>query len=169
LRRPRAAIVVAILLALACFFAAAGCGGDTHDAAPPAADASTITLRARVHRGPWQRTLSLKLVQTSLTAFSVCAVWNTQGSQRFNCSAGTKLPADATLRLEQNPAGHGLKRADSPGWGMVASSEEATLEAALSNAVSGNRQGAVHYRVTLRDPSGKVLAGSNLLTVNWHE
>jgi len=52
---------------------------------------------------------------------------------------------------------------------MVGSSEEATLEAARSNAVSGNRPGTVHYRVTLRDTSGNVLARSNVLTVNWHQ
>jgi hypothetical protein len=113
--------------------------------------------------------MSLKLVQTSLTEFSVCATWNTQPPRRFNCSSGAQLPANTTLRLEQSPAGHGLKRADSPGWGMVGSSEEATLEAALSNAVSGNRPGTVHYRVTLRDSSGRVLARSNVLMVNWHQ
>jgi hypothetical protein len=51
---------------------------------------------------------------------------------------------------------------------MLASSEEPVLEAVLSNTVSGDRPGTVHYRVTLRDPSGKILARSNRFTVTWH-
>jgi hypothetical protein len=168
---PSPRIVVAVIpLAIACFFAAAACGsGTTHEAAAPATTTNAITLQARVHRGPWQRTLTLRLVKTSLTSFSLCAVWKAPPSPTFNCSSHTRLPEGAKLSLEQRPAAHGLKRADSPGWGMVATSEEGALEAALSNAVSGNQLGAVHYRVTLRDASDKILSQSNLFTVRWHE
>lgn len=162
-------VVAAVPVALACVLAFAACGnGAARDAAPSAATVDTIALRARVDRGPWQRTLSLKLVKTSLTEFSLCAVRNKPALQSFNCSPHGPLPAGTVLRLEQNPVGRGLKRSDSPGWGMLASSEESTLEAALSNTVSGNRPGTVHYRVTRRDASGKILARSSLFSVTWH-
>jgi hypothetical protein len=161
--------IAAVSLAVACVLALAACGnGATHDAVSSATSADTIALQGRVHRGPWQPTLSLTLVKTSLTAFSLCAIWNKPAVETFNCGHRAPLPAGTALRLEQSPAGHGLKRADSPGWGMLASSEESVLEAALSNTVSGNRLGTVHYRVTLRDASGKILARSNLFTVTWH-
>ena len=165
---PRAGTATAAaLVALAYVLAFAACGNKwTHHAISSAAT-DTITLRARVHRGPWQRTLSLKLVKTSLTQFSLCAVWKKPASQRFTCRPNAPLPTNTTLRLEQSPVGHGLKLTDSPGWGMIGSSEEATLEAALSNTVSGNRPGNVHYRVTLRDASGRTLDHSNLFTVSW--
>ena len=168
LSRARIAIA-AVPVALACVLGFAACGnGATHGAVSGATTADAITLHGRVHRGPWQPTLSLKLVKTALTEFSVCAVRNERALESFDCQAHGRLPDGTTLRLEQSPVGRGLKRADSPGWGMLGSSEESVLEAALSNTVSGNRLGTVHYRVTLRDTSGKILARSNLFTVTWH-
>jgi hypothetical protein len=72
------------------------------------------------------------------------------------------------MRLEQSPIRQALKRPDSPGWGMLAVSDQAELEAVLSNTVTGNRYGTMHYRVTLRDASGKVLATSNAIKLVWH-
>lgn len=162
-------VFAAVPVALACVLGFAACGnGATHAAVSVAATADTITLQGRVHRGPWQPTLSLKLGKTSLTEFSLCAIWNKPAVESSDCGHHAPLPAGTALRLEQSPVGHGLKRADSPGWGMLASSEESVLEAALSNKVSGNRLGAVHYRVTLRDTSGKILARSNPFAVTWH-
>jgi hypothetical protein len=166
--RAGAAIVV-VPLAAACVLALAACGGSAaHGVVSKASTVDPITLRARAHHGPWRQTLSLKLVTTSLTEFSVCAVRTERVLERFDCRANGRLPKGTALRLEQDPVGRGLKRADSPGWGMLASSEEPVLEAALSNTVSGDRPGTVHYRVTLRDPSGKILARSNRFTVTWH-
>lgn len=160
---------VVVPLAAACGLALAACGGSAaHDVVSRASTVNPITLRARAHQGAWRRTLSLKLVTTSLTEFSVCAVRNERAVESFDCRAHGRLPKGTALRLEQDPVGRGLKRTDSPGWGMLASSEEPVLEAALSNTVSGNRPGTVHYRVTLRDATGKVLARSNLFTVTWH-
>jgi hypothetical protein len=73
-----------------------------------------------------------------------------------------------TLRLEQDPAGRGIKRADSPGWGMLAASSTASLGAVLSNTVTGDVTGRFRYRVTLRDKAGKVLVRSNVLPIDWH-
>jgi hypothetical protein len=58
-------------------------------------------------------------------------------------------------------------RADSPVWGMLGSSPDGALGAALSNLVAGNHRGTFHYRVTLRDRAGKILATSNAFTVVW--
>ena len=161
--------IVVVPLAAACALALAACGGSAaHDAASKASTVNPITLRARAHHGPWRETLSLKLVTTNLTEFSVCAVRSESVLKSFDCRAHGRLHKSTALRLEQDPVGRGLERADSPGWGMLASSEEPVLEAALSNTVSGDRPGTVHYRVTLRDASGKILARSNLFTVTWH-
>jgi predicted butyrate kinase (DUF1464 family) len=46
--------------------------------------------------------------------------------------------------------------------------DNAALEAVLSNTVSGNKYGTLHYRVTLRDSSGHVLATSNAIKLVWH-
>lgn len=165
----RRGAIAAVPVALACVLAFASCGsGGTHAGVSGATTADAITLHGRVHRGPWQPTLSLKLVKTALTEFSVCAVRSEGVLESFDCQAHGRLPDGTTLRLEQSPVGRGVKRAGSPGWAMLASSEESVLEAALSNTVSGNRLGAVHYRVTLRDTSGKILARSNVFTVTWH-
>lgn len=72
------------------------------------------------------------------------------------------------MRLEQHPVGRALKRADSPGWGMLAASSTASLGAVLSNTVTGDVLGRFRYRVTLRDTAGKVLVRSNVLPVDWH-
>lgn len=72
------------------------------------------------------------------------------------------------MRLEQRPIGPAVKRADSPGWGLVGTSEEADLDIPLSSFVSGNRPGPVTYRVTLRNRAGHVLATSNTITIAWH-
>ena len=64
------------------------------------------------------------------------------------------------MRLEQRRGG--------PGWRVVGTSRDAALEAVLSNTVSGNRPGAVSYRVTLRNVSGRILGTSNAFKVFWH-
>jgi hypothetical protein len=50
---------------------------------------------------------------------------------------------------------------------MLGSSPDGALGAALSNLVAGNHRGTFHYRVTLRDRAGKILATSNAFTVVW--
>lgn len=133
--------------------------------------AAKITLRGALRdSGPWRRYLALKLVKgPTPISFHVCAVWS-QTTPKQPCQAvpGSKLPGGATMRLEQRPIGPALKRADSPGWGLVATSNGAVLEAVLSNHVSGNRLGTVTYRVTLRSVSGRVFATSNTFKVVWH-
>jgi hypothetical protein len=134
--------------------------------------AAKITLQgSRLQRGPWRRSLSLQLVKGfKPISFYVCAVWG-EGTPQQPCraAAGSKLPAGATMRLEQRPIGPAVRRPDSPGWGMVGLSSGALLEAVLSNNVSGNRLGTVTYRVTLRNESGRVLATSNMFKVAWHK
>jgi hypothetical protein len=166
----RAGVAVAIVpLAAACVLAVAACGGSAaHDAVSRTSTGGTITLRARAHRGPWRNALSLKLVKTSLTEFSLCAVRNVKASESFECRARGRLPVDTTLRLEQDPTGRGIKRADSPGWGMLAASSTASIGAVLSNTVTGDVTGRFRYRVTLRDKAGKVLVRSNVLPIDWH-
>jgi hypothetical protein len=130
----------------------------------------SIALRARVDHGAWQHRLSLKLVKTKLITFSLCAVWDAPSGSAFECAAahGAPLPAGTTMRLEQHPVGRALKRADSPGWGMLAASSTATVGAALSNTVTGDVTGTFRYRVTLRDRAGKVLLRSNVFPIEWH-
>jgi hypothetical protein len=167
--KPIGAAVVSVAFVCLWASAAPACGAAQGDVST-IASGHTITLRARIQRGPWQRTLSLKLVKTSLSEFSLCAVWDKPPPRSFDCSspAARRLPAHTSLRLEQSPIASALRRDDSPGWGMLARSEEATLGAALSNTVSGDRPGIVRYRVTLRDASGKILVRSNVFTVTWH-
>lgn len=130
----------------------------------------TITLRARYHGGLWHRSLYLKLVKLRLTDFTLCAIWSRPAGEKFDCGPASErqLPEGTSLRLEQSPVARAVRRADSPGWGMVGSSPDAALGAVLSNLVSGNRVGTFHYRVTLRDSSNKLLVASNTLTVVWH-
>jgi hypothetical protein len=130
----------------------------------------SITLRARIHQGAWQRSLSIKFQRYQLKPFSLCAVFDAK-STRFSCAdgAGTSLPKGTTLRLEQSPVGKALKRSDSPGWGMLAQGVEPSLGAVLSNTETGNKIEVVRYRVTLRDAKGKVLVTSNIFRVNWHK
>ena len=153
-------------LVVTCLFSA--CASADAERAAPAAN--TITLRARIDHGAWQRGLSLKLVKTKLASFSVCAVLDAPVSQRFTCLAphGTRLPAGTTMRLEQSPVKQALRRVDSPGWGMLATSQTAVVAAVLSNTVTGDVLGRFRYRVTLRDAAGKVLLRSNPITVVWH-
>jgi hypothetical protein len=130
----------------------------------------TITLRAKYHQGPWKKALYLKLVKLRLIDFSVCAIWNHQAGETFDCGAASlkQLPDGTTLRLEQSPVAKAVRRADSPGWGMLGASSNAGLGAVLSQLVSGNRKGTFRYRVTLRDRSNHVLVTSNMFTVVWH-
>ena len=143
--------------------------GAQHAAADPP---GTITVRARTGRGVWRKSLSLKLNKDRLVTFEVCGLWNQPPSVLFTAKctapAGTKLPNGTLLRLEQNPIRKALRRADSPGWGLLAMTDHSEIEAVLSNTLTGNVYGTFHYRVTLRNPSGQVLATSNALTLYWH-
>jgi hypothetical protein len=172
MRGPTAAAgVAAVALALPCLLPGAVSAGETpHSGVSATAAAHAITLRARVGRGPWRRALSIRLVKTTLIEFSVCALWDKPAAASFSCRSprGARLPAGTSLRLEQHPIARALKRADSPGWGMLATSGEAALGAALSNTVSGDRLGTVRYRVTLRDGASKILVRSNVFVVRWH-
>lgn len=172
MRRPTAvAGVAAVALALPCLLPGAVSAGEaSHRGVSATAAPHAITLRARVRRGPWRRALSIRLVRTSLIEFSVCALWDKPAVASFNCRSapGARLPAGTSLRLEQHPVARALRRADSPGWGMLATSAETTLRAALSNTVSGDRFGTVRYRVTLRNAASKILVSSNVFIVRWH-
>jgi hypothetical protein len=77
------------------------------------------------------------------------------------------LPDQATMRLEQRPPGPAVEP-DTPGWGLVGTSDQADLQVVLSDFVSGAKPGTVTYRVTLRDASARILATSNTITVRLH-
>lgn len=132
----------------------------------------TITLRARLGREVWRKSLSLKLNKNKLVTFALCGLWDQPPTVAFTpkCTAasGDKLPNGTLLRLEQNPIRKALPRADSPGWGLLAMTDHSEIEAILSNTLTGNVYGTFHYRVTLRNVSGQVLATSNALTLYWH-
>ena len=163
--RLAVAAIAAALLSTG--FVSACASADADRAVPPA---DSIVLRGRIDHGAWQHGLSLKLVKTRLIAFSLCAVWNAPAGSTFECAApqGSRLPAGTTMRLEQHPVASALKRADSPGWGMLATSSTASVGAVLSNTVTGDVLGRFRYRVTLRDSAGKVILGSNVFPVAWH-
>ena len=72
------------------------------------------------------------------------------------------------MRLEQSPLAKALRRADSPGWGMLGLTSSTRVGVVVSNVVTGNRYGTYRYRVTLRAGSGQVLGTSNVVTVTWH-
>lgn len=167
MRRAVLLLVVAfvVLTSTLASGAAAGRSGGTRTAEVT----GTITLRARLHQGAWRRSLSLRLVKLRLTSFALCAIWNHPAGAAFDCEAAshTKLPEGTTMRLEQSPVAKALKRADSPGWGMLGASPDGALGAVLSNLVTGNHRGTFHYRVTLRDRAGKILVTSNAFTVVW--
>jgi hypothetical protein len=134
------------------------------------AAATVITLRGRSPgAGAWQRRLRLKLVKVRLKSFELCAMVN-QARLSATCDAkpGKALPRGTILRLEQRPAGHGIRVRDTPGWGMVGTSLEPSILAVLSNVVTGNRFGTVTYRVTLRDAEGNIVARSRPFKVIWH-
>jgi len=160
--------VAAIAAALVSTGVVGACASADADRAVPTAD--SIALRARIDHGAWQHRLSLKLVKTRLITFSLCAVWDPPAATDFTCAAsrGARLPAGTTMRLEQHPVGRALKRADSPGWGMLATSSTPSVGAVLSNTVTGDVLGRFRYRVTLRDSAGKVLLGSNVFPIDWH-
>ena len=160
-----------VSLTLAAAVAAGASGGNAARGARVETTAATqITLRGRrPARGPWRSYLWLKLVRSEVINFTVCAVWKQPPPhQACRAARGNQLPRGTTMRLEQRPIASALRRADSPGWGMVGASPEAALEAVLSNTVSGNRVGTFSYRVTLRNASGRVLATSNTFRAFWH-
>lgn len=159
----------ALAAACASILVVSACASADAEPAAPIADGS-IALRARIDHGAWQHRLSLKLVKTKLITFSLCAVWSAPSGSEFRCEGphGAQLPRATTMRLEQHPVGQALKRADSPGWGMLATSSTARVAAALSNTVTGDVIGRFRYRVTLRDPAGKVLLRSNVFSIDWH-
>ena len=129
------------------------------------ANATKIVLRGRRGiQGPWRSYLWLKLVRTDIVSFSVCAVWNQRLlTPACRATAGKTLPEDTLMRLEQRRTTRVAR------WKRVALSTEPTLEAVLSNAVSGNRLGTVLYRVTLRSPTGHIRATSNTFRVFWQK
>ena len=102
-------------------------------------------------------------------SFYVCAVWK-KARPNKPCEAfpGVKLPPNTQLRLEQQPIGPAVTNPDTPGWGTVATSPTADLQAVLSNFVTGNTYGTFTYRATLRDPAGTILARSNTFKITWH-
>ena len=128
-----------------------------------------ITLRVRYKSGPWSTRLSVKLHRYALNEFRVCGVWNWPAERRFTClAASAKLPERTLLRIEQNPVGKAMKRADSPGWGLLGISSDPVVKAPLSNTMTGNVYGTFYYRVTLRDLQGHVLLTSNKVSFTWH-
>jgi hypothetical protein len=164
-----AALALAALVVTGC---SGGKSGRQSGTTTARAESATITLLEAAHiDGPWTRRLSLRLGRGGVPAqFYVCAVrGQPAAAQPCRGEPGSSLPAGSILRLEQQPVGPGLERADSPGWGLVATAEEPVLKVTLSDFVSANNKPAtVTYRVTLRDPSGGVLATSNTITIAWH-
>lgn len=148
----------------------------TASSATSAADtrstATVITLRGRTSAnggGTWQRRLRLKLLKRRLNRFELCAMVNqVKVSSGCDPKPGSVLPRGTILRLEQKPAGSGIKVEDTPGWGMVGTSLEPSLFAVLSNVVTGNKFGTTTYRVTLRDAEGNIVARSKPFKVIWH-
>jgi hypothetical protein len=175
LRAPGFALVLT-----ATALAGAGCSGDnsaeatttTVAAADSVTAPETITvLGSRQNTGPFERSLSLELVDSlQPIPFFVCAAWG-EDAAPGGCTAapGARLPAGSTLRLEQKPPGPALRNPDSPGWGTVGTSEGPALSIPLSNGVTGDRVGTVTFRVTLRGRSGRILATSNSFTLTWRD
>ena len=147
-------------------------GPTTTGSAQAATGGAPITLLESAHTdGPWSRTLSRPLGKAGVPVqFYLCGVRGVANPNR-PCSAASpaKLPAGATIRIEQQPAGPGAVRPDTPGWGLVGTAELPTFELSLSDFVStNNKPGTVTYRATLRDQDGAILATSNTVTVTWH-
>jgi hypothetical protein len=132
----------------------------------------TITvLGSRTNTGPYTRSLSMKLDDTTPKPFPfyVCAAWGEQKAPAgCKAAAGARLPVGGILRLEQQPPGPAVTYPDSPGWGTVGTSDTSELTVPLSNGTTGNRFGTVTYRVTMRDRAGKILANSNRFVLTWH-
>ena len=139
----------------------------TGDSAPV-----TITvLGSRANTGPYARSLSLKLDDTTPKPlpFYVCAAWGEHKAPGdCKAAAGARLPVGGILRLEQQPPGPAVTYPDSPGWGTVGTSDTPELTVPLSNGTTGNRFGTVTYRVTMRNRAGKILANSNRFVLTWH-
>lgn len=167
---PRTAVALLVVsAALAVPLASAARPGTAPSGQRAASVTGAITLRAHFHQGAWKRSLSIKLVKLRLIDFTLCAIWNHEAGEAFDCRTASKkaLPAGTSLRLEQSPVAKAVRRADSPGWGMLGASPDGALGAVLSNLVTGNKRGTFHYRVTLRDASNKILVTSNVFTVVW--
>ena len=132
-------------------------------------DDSKLTLRLRTRLGTWKKSLYLKLNKNVLSSFAACGIRNWNGTDKFDCEvASGRLPSGNFLRLEQSPIAKALRRADSPGWGMLGLTSSTRVGVVVSNVVTGNRYGTYRYRVTLRAGSGQVLGTSNVVTVTWH-
>ena len=167
---PRTAVALLVAsAALAAPLASSARVGGSPSTSRPAAATGAITLRAHYHQGAWKKSLSIRLIKLKLIDFTICAIWNWSPTDAFDCRVASKgaLPAGTSLRLEQSPIAKAVRRADSPGWGMLGASPDAALGAVLSNLVTGNKRGTFHYRVTLRDKENKVLVTSNTFTVVW--
>jgi hypothetical protein len=171
MRRTHLALSVAVPALAAAFVT--GCGGKSAATTSTAEAGPTVSLGISVHApGPWKRSISLKLLKGPVPVpFFACGTLNRNVPDQGCDSAPTiSLPPGTNLRLEQRPSGPAVKRADSPGWGIVATSDESTLDAVLSSFVAGNRLGRVTYKLTLRRrASGRVVATSNTVTVDWHK
>ena len=157
---------------------AAGCSGDdtaggttSEQTTVATSGGSKITLRgSKTNNGPWVRSLSLEHGADGVpVAFYVCAAWDeARAPEGCDAAPGAELPPQTTLRLEQRPAGSALTKPDSPGWGVVGTSEQAELHVPLSDFVSGLEVGKATYRVTLRSiDGGPALATSDVFTVTW--
>jgi hypothetical protein len=158
------AVSLALSSSLACD--ASGGGEETVADVAPKAPAQIVLRGRQGSEAPWRPSLSLnlRLSELEVTSFAVCAIWDRASSPLPpDCRppVGTRLPSEATLRLEQRRSG--------PGWRTVGTSTDPALQAILSNTVSGNRPGPVSYRVTLRGASGRVLRTSNTFVVHWNE
>jgi hypothetical protein len=162
-----------VMLALATVLAAGCSGGDPagETTTETTAGASKITLRgASENAGPWVRSLSLEHGEDGVpVGFYVCAAWDAaRAPEACDAAPGAKLPPETILRLEQRPVGSALTKPDSPGWGVVGTSENAELHVPLSDFVSGVDVGKATYRVTLRSiDGGPALATSDVFTVTW--
>jgi len=162
----RGLVVLAATVAAVCasaFGASYASAGSASPHAAGAAQVQTITLRGRKGiEGPWLRRLSLKLKRGAQpVSFTLCALIDSKlFPPTCHGKAGVKLPEGARMRLEE-------RRGTKGSWRLVGVSLEPQLDARLSNAVDGNRYGAVHYRVRLRGPNGVTLRTSNPFIVNW--
>ena len=173
---PRAGLTVVVVGAALVWPFAVDASGERMGAPGPSGahiaqqDDSKLTLRLRTRLGPWQKSLYLKLNKNRLSTFSACGIRNWDGAEKFDCEAASgRLPGGNFLRLEQNPRGKALLRADSPGWGMLGLTSNTRVGVVLSNVLTGNNYGTWRYRVTLRNGSGQVLATSNIVRVTWHK
>lgn len=169
----RCSVTLALVTVLA-----AGCSGDdtAEETAPDTTTAATaatskITLRGgKTNTGPWVRSLSLEHGPDGVpTGFFVCAAWDAaRAPAACDAAPGAELPSETILRLEQRPAGSALTKPDSPGWGVVGTSEQAELHVPLSDFVSGLDVRKATYRVTLRSiDGGPALSTSDVFTVTW--